>query len=149
MAASNRKVEDQIQYTPEGKLIWVKPRKKCLIGTECGYVTPHGYRVVYCEGKLRMAHHVVWYLHYRVWPDSCLDIDHINMDKLDNRVENLRQVSRSINALNNKALNVSKNGSGNWRARIGQKYVGTFEHRVDAIIAARKAKDQLIEEGVS
>ena len=147
MAASNRKVEDQIQYTPEGKLIWLNPRKKCLVGVECGYVTEKGYRVVYCEGKLRMAHHIVWYLHMGVWPDPYMDIDHINMDKLDNRIENLRQVSRTVNALNNKALGVTKNGK-SWRARIGQKYVGTFEHRVDAIIAARKAKDQLIEESV-
>ena len=148
MAASNRKVEDQIQYTPEGKLIWLNPRKKCLVGKECGHIATNGYRVVYCEGKLRMAHHVVWYLHYGVWPGIGYDIDHINMDKLDNRIENLRQVTRTVNALNNKALGVSKNGKG-WRARIGQKYVGTFEHRVDAIIAARKAKDQLIEESVS
>jgi hypothetical protein len=148
MAASNRKVEEQLQYTPEGKLIWLNPRKKCLIGTECGYVTSTGYRSVYCEGKHRKAHHVVWYLHYGVWPDPEYDIDHINMNKLDNRIENLRQVTRTINALNNKALNVSKNGKG-WRARVGQKYVGTFEHRVDAIIAARKAKDQFIEESVS
>ena len=148
MAASNRKVEEQIQYTPDGKLIWLNPRKKSLVGKECGRIASSGYRVVYCEGKLRSTHHVVWYLHYGVWPDPCFDIDHINRDKLDNRIENLRQVSRTVNALNNKALGVSKNGKG-WRARIGQKYVGTFEHRVDAIIAARKAKDQLIEESVS
>lgn len=148
MAASNRKVEEQVQYTTDGKLIWLNPRKKCLVGKECGHITTNGYRVVHCEGKLRMAHHVVWYLHYGVWPGVGYDIDHINMDKLDNRIENLRQVTRTVNALNNKALGVSKNGKG-WRARIGQKYVGTFEHRVDAIIAARKAKDQLIEESVS
>jgi len=148
MAASNRKVEDQIQYTAEGKLIWLNPRKKCLVGTECGYVTEKGYRVVYCEGKLRMAHHVVWYLHNGVWPDRYMDIDHINMNKLDNRIENLRQVSRTINALNNKALGVSKNKDG-WRGRVGQKYVGTFEDRGDAIIAVRKEKDRLIVQGTS
>jgi hypothetical protein len=148
MAASNRKIEDQVEYTSDGKLIWLHPRKKSLIGTECGYTTKRGYRVMACENKLVMVHHVVWYLRHGVWPDPQYDIDHINMDKGDNRIENLRQVPRTINALNNKALGVSKNGKG-WRARIGQKYVGTFEHRVDAIIAARKAKDQLIEEGVS
>jgi hypothetical protein len=148
MAASNRKIEDQVEYTHDGKLIWLHPRKKSLIGTECGYKTKNGYLVMSSENKLVMVHHVVWYLHNGVWPDPNMDIDHINMNKLDNRIENLRQVPRTINALNNKALGVSKNGKG-WRGRVGQEYVGTFEHRVDAIIAVRKEKDRLIAEGVS
>ena len=148
MAASNRKIEDQVRYTPDGKLIWLHPRKKSLIGTECGYTTKKGYRVMACENKLVMVHHVVWYLHNGVWPDPQFDIDHINRDKSDNRIENLRQVPRTINALNNKALGVSRNKNG-WRGRVGQKYVGTFEDRVDAIIAVRQEKDRLIAEGVS
>ena len=148
MAASNRKVEEQVQYTPDGKLIWINPRKKSLIGTECGCITKDGYRAMYCENKFRKVHHVVWYLHYGVWPDPQYVIDHINMDKLDNRIENLRQVSHKVNTLNNKALSVSKNGK-NWRARIGQEYIGTFQQKSDAIIAARQAKDQLIEENLS
>jgi hypothetical protein len=148
MAASNRKVEDQIQYTTEGKLIWLNPRKKCLVGEECGHITTNGYRVIYCEGKLRMAHHVVWYLHYSVWPDPQYDIDHINQDKLDNRIENLRQVPRTINALNNKALGVSKNGKG-WRARVGQKALGTFQDKMEAVMVAQKYKHSLISKGLS
>jgi hypothetical protein len=148
MAASNRKIEDQVEYKPDGKLIWLDPRKKSLIGTECGYTTRKGYRVMACENKLVMVHHVVWYLHYGIWPDPQYDIDHINMNKLDNRIENLRQVPRTVNALNNKALGVSRNKNG-WRGRVGQKYVGTFEHRSDAIIAVRKEKDRLIAEGIS
>lgn len=148
MAASNRKIEDQVTYTKDGKLAWTNPRKKSLIGTECGHVTHNGYRAMVCENKRRMAHHVVWFLHHGVWPDPRYDIDHINMDKLDNRIGNLRQVPRKVNSLNNKALGVSRNGKG-WRARVGKNHLGTFENREDAIIAARKAKEQLIEESIS
>jgi hypothetical protein len=147
MAASNRKIEDQVTYTKEGKLVWTNPRKKSLTGAECGHVTKNGYRAMFCENRRTTAHHVVWYLHHGVWPDTRYDIDHINMDKLDNRIENLRLVPRAVNALNNKALGVSRNGKG-WRARVGQKHIGTFQNREDAIIAARKLKEQLIKEGV-
>jgi hypothetical protein len=148
MGSSNRKIEAQVEYTHDGKLIWLHPRKKSLVGTECGYKTKNGYLRMACENKHVMVHHVVWYLHNGVWPDPSMDIDHINMDKLDNRIENLRQVSRTINALNNRALGVSKNKQG-WRARVGQKYLGTFKDETHAIMVAKEYKHSLISKGIS
>jgi HNH endonuclease/AP2 domain len=55
-----------------------------------------------------------------------LDIDHINRDKLDNRSENLRVVSRNANSQNSKASGKSKylgvylkKSSGKWGTQIG------------------------------
>ena len=136
MASSNRKIEEQVEYR-DGKLYWLNPRKKSLIGTECGHLTERGYRIMKAENKTVPVHHVVWFLHYGVWPVKGLDIDHINQNKQDNRIENLRQVTRSVNSFNNKAKNVSKNGKG-WRARAGQKYIGTF---ADREVAEKAIKD--------
>lgn len=49
-------------------------------------------------GKSVMAHRVVWALLNGAWPQG--DLDHINGDRLDNRIDNLRLVDSSINAMN-------------------------------------------------
>jgi uncharacterized membrane protein len=46
------------------------------------------------------AHRICWFHTYGVWPTH--DIDHINGDKSDNRISNLRDVPKSINIQNEK-----------------------------------------------
>lgn len=142
MESTRQYLEEQVKYLSEGKLIWTKCKKKSFIGKECGYLHK-GYRYMKLKQQRKAVHHVVWFLHHGYWPDPTKDIDHINQDKLDNRIENLREVNRSINAFNNKALNVSLNGN-NFRARLGQKYVGTFNSFEEAAEAAKEAKSALV-----
>lgn len=142
MGSSNRKIEDQVVYQPDGKLIWVLPRKKSLVGKECGGIR-NGYLSMRVGNKTKLVHHVIWYLHHGSWPDYLFVIDHINQNKLDNKIENLRQVSKSVNALNNKAHNVSFTGK-MWRVRIGQQYCGSYPTKEEAIIAASSLKQEVI-----
>lgn len=109
----------------------------------------------YLKGELwgadLLAHRVAWALHYGAWPNGL--IDHINGDKADNRIENLRLVDHSGNTKNNRIS--KKNTTGHigvyweplrnkWRADItaDKKTVclGRFDNKDDAI-AARKAAE--------
>jgi hypothetical protein len=101
----------RLKYTPEdGKVWWVKhPRRSTANGTEAGNMMQNGYRKLKFCGKQYLTHRVAWLLHYGSWPIG--DIDHIDGNPSNNRLDNLRDVSHSINLQNRKSA-TRKNKTG-------------------------------------
>lgn len=60
-----------------------------------------GYLVVRIGPKLYLCHRIIWLWMTGDWPAA--DVDHINRDRRDNRWDNLRDVTRSVN-LHNKQI---------------------------------------------
>lgn len=58
-----------------------------------------GYYVVFFNGKRHCCHRIIWVLHFGSIPDGMV-IDHIDGNKLNNRLENLRAVSQAMNMRN-------------------------------------------------
>jgi hypothetical protein len=128
-----------------------------------GFVDGDGYRrFILTVGKRRYnfsLHRVVWLLHNGAWPTQ--QIDHINRDKSDNRIENLRDVSAAINGMNKArrgiipGRGISRDSRGRprpWRAEIthdGQLMrLGWFATR-DEALATRLAAEQAIVAGTT
>lgn len=144
-----------VSYDPEtGVMIWLRRDdvpawwNTRYAGKPCA--APHqGYLRFHYSGKLFLVHRMAWFLHYGRWPDV---LDHINGDKSDNRIANLREVSRAENSQNMRfsrevAVGVKRTASGKFQARLGANggiHLGTFASEEEAIAARRKA---MIENG--
>jgi len=82
-----------------GEFIWVQHKRQNLIGKIAGSLNKtHGYKKLSINNKTYRFHRIVWFYIYGTWPQYF--IDHINGNKLDNRIENLRDVPQRINCLN-------------------------------------------------
>ena len=96
-----------------------------------------------------MAHRIAWALHYGEWPNKSLD--HIDGDRTNNRINNLREANSSQNTINSKvrsdnttgARGVGKNQYG-WVAQIqsdGKRhYLGFFKTKAEAVAARAEAE---------
>lgn len=78
-------------------------------GAAAGTVSHYGYLIIMMDGKRHMAHRLAWLWVHGAWPLN--EIDHINGVRDDNRIVNLRDVTRAINRQNmRKARSDSKSG---------------------------------------
>ena len=151
-----------LRYEPEtGKLFW-KEREDVPSQWNARYagkeaftcVMGAGYKQGSINSTLLYAHRVIMAMVIGEWPPE--DVDHINGDRADNRLCNLRLATRSENMRNMKLP--SRNASGcigvswdkgtqKWLAQIGidgrNKYLGVFTSKADAIAARKAAEAEL------
>ena len=116
----------------DGKLYWIAKSSpnanRVKLGEEAFRYDEHGYKRLTVNKKLTTCHRIVWEMHNGPIPkDKC--IDHINRVRDDNRIENLRLVTSSENALNSKLKSTNTLGiKGVYN--IGKKYQANFKGKV-------------------
>lgn len=146
------------EYDKEtGNLIWkIKPSSRghsVKVGDIAGTLKSHGYLCVGINYNSYRAHRLIFLMHKGYLPKT---IDHINGDKLDNRIENLRAATVGQNQHNRKTN--ANNTSGykgvgwnkaqkKWVARITLErkniHLGYFANVEEAAEVVRKAREEL------
>lgn len=108
-----------------GTLIWISNlhSKRAIPGSRAGsLVSTTGYRSITLFGRSYLEHHLIWFIHYGVWPKE--QLDHINQKRDDNRIANLREVTKAENARNRSRRKDTKTGEhGIWYNSRTFKYV--------------------------
>jgi len=105
------------------------------------------YQKISAFGKTLRGHQIAWLLFYRCWPSG--EVDHRDGDGLNNRIGNLRLVTRARNQRNQRLSVRNRSGikgvswhtpSGKWQAHIWidgkRKFLGRFK-RLKYAAAAR------------
>ena len=113
MRSTEDVLKDLYTYDPQTGQIFLGSGTK-------GWVNKNGYTYITTPlGKKFLAHRLAWLLYYGSWPEG--NIDHINRDKSDNRIDNLRDVTQSENLLNhgNPFSGIYKHRK-KWRVRVGR-----------------------------
>lgn len=152
-------IRSRLRYEPNtGKLYWLShPDMPGRWNTRWSgkeaftSKTSHGYRHGSIGGKALSAHRVAWAMNHGAWPAD--QLDHVNHDKSDNRIENLRVVTNAENHQNSPirrsntsgAVGVSRySARDKWQAQIRcngtHEHLGHFDSFEEAVEARRAAE---------
>lgn len=116
-------------------------------GQEAGAPNSKGYLQVWINGNKYGVAHIIWFLHYKEWPDK--QIDHINRVRTDNRICNLRCVTSLENQRNRSIYTTNKSGHpgvwfsierGMYLVHFRSKYIGQYITLREAIAARINAE---------
>lgn len=132
------RLRELLLYDPRsGEFFYrVRTTNSVCVGDIAGTIHRTGYRMICIDRRKYLAHRLVWLYVNGEWPRH--QVDHIDGDKLNNRITNLRDVSVTVNQQNQRKagrrnktgfLGVTLNG-GRFKATIvidgKQKYLGSY-----------------------
>lgn len=137
----------------DGSLYWKSNRgNQAKEGYRAGHRGSDGYMRIKIFGKNEMYHRIIYLMHNNTLPEF---LDHKDRNPGNNRIENLRECTRSQNMFNRRPAKNSKSGyrgvslNGRWRVKITiegkEEHLGYFDSKHDA--ARHWNKSALIHHG--
>lgn len=131
------RLREVMEYDPQtGRFKW----RRCLTNNPyagrpaAGCVSKAGYVKIRIDYRLHYAHRLAWLYVHGEWPTRLLD--HVNGNRSDNRLCNLREANDVENTYNKPAQSNNTTGfkgvsliksSGRYRATINNRHLGVFD----------------------
>ncbi|MCR4298099.1 MAG: HNH endonuclease [Gallionella sp.] len=142
-----RRLKELLHYDPEtGIFTWLVDRKSVKAGDVAGFRQEERYWVIRVDGKNYLAHRLAWLYVTGEWPPN--QIDHADLNKVNNKFANLRLATPRQNGQNKPIFRNNKSGvSGvSWNSRDcvwqshmridgRQTHIGYFDNLFDAAAA--------------
>ena len=129
-------LQECLEYDPAtGVFRWIHRTKEGRIFyATAGSCQVNGYSHIQVNGARFKAHRLAWLMHHKQDPGHW-QIDHINRNRADNRIANLRLADGSLNRHNTNTKGIEYRGK-SWQATIqksGQRYRQRFATEQEAI----------------
>lgn len=147
--ALETRVRALFDYHTEGYLIWREPPQGRKLGQRAGCVLRNQYVQVMVDHRRYLVHRLIWLWHHGVLPRQ---LDHIDRNRANNRIENLRPATLKENAGNR---GKSEGKSSRWKgvhwcntirrwvaslqAKTGKQHLGAYDDEADAAMAYNEA----------
>lgn len=134
----------------DGKLYWKVSKPNVNVGDTVGNPNGTGYLQTKVNYKRYVVHQLIFMLHHGYCPPQ---VDHIDGDRSNNRIENLREATPSQNSMNTKLRRDNRSGTkgvysknGKWAVQIRAngitRYRGTFGDLELAALVAEEARNK-------
>jgi hypothetical protein len=144
-------VQSLFEYK-DGELYWKVNKGSAKIGDKTGSLHHSGYLCIQINSKTYLAHRVIFLYHHGFLPQY---IDHIDGNKSNNKIENLREATIQQNGFNTKLYKTSTSGikgvdwskkAKKWQVRVQinnkRKYFGIYENIELAELVAIEARNK-------
>ena len=104
-------LKERLHYDAEsGVFTWINLVSKRMFGKVAGSSHRQGYVIIRVKNRAYLAHRLAWLYVHGSFPIAGLEIDHIDLDKKNNAISNLRLATRSQNMMNLVVSPHSKSG---------------------------------------
>lgn len=146
------RLKEVLDYDPvTGLFNWKRRMRGTKFGSAAGWVNDSGYLCIRVDGTLYRAQRLAWLYVHGVYPKGV--IDHIDRNRLNNSIVNLRDITKAMNQRNlsksiantSTVTGVTWYKAGNkWHAQITvdrkKIHLGYFDKFEDAVIARKEAE---------
>lgn len=108
------RLRELLDFDPATGVLTLRRRWGVKGGAVAGWISKRprdqggGYRIIRLNREEMAAHRLAWLHYYGEWPKG--QVDHINCDRADNRIANLRDSTRSQNCANRPRQSNNKSG---------------------------------------
>lgn len=150
---TQKRIHELFEYREDGNLISKNTRGgNAKAGMVAGCLQPSGYIRLRIDGTDRQLHRMIFLYHHGQIAEG-MEIDHIDGDKANNRIENLRQVTKSQNNQNAKIRSDNTSGTkgvykqrNKWISQITinkkQLYLGSYNTLEQAEMVVKEAREK-------